>query len=64
MRRIDVQSDGSPIEIRVFDGDRQVARHVLRSAGQAGELVICAGGPGSPTENPAPPKEHEGWLDD
>lgn len=63
MRTIDVQTDGSPIEIRVFDGDREVARHVVRTVGTAGELVLCVGGPGSKCdEAPEPEPDGDGWL--
>ena len=63
MRQIDVQTDGSPIEVRVFDGDQQVARHVIRGIG-GGHLVFCSGGQDEGDKPPAKTPEGDGWLPD
>ena len=64
MQRIVVQSDGSPIEIIVFDGDEQVARHVVRSIGRSGELVLCMGGPDRGAEAPRSERDESWGLPD
>lgn len=66
MRSIEVQTDGDTFEVRVYDVDRLVARHILRVTGPSGALVLCSGGPAAepdvPTASPEGSDDAPSWY--